>query len=152
MTKEESFEVTDKDKVESDLPIITLNQKSKATIMDKVRWDSHAKLVIIDELTIPPKAVLYFKSVLHVPPPLLNATLKIRRNCGDVFSHCMWSGVGGGAGSVFSYESLFCACFKSHRCTFGLRVLSMIVVPMRCMTISTSLICTVDCLCNVLRF
>lgn len=61
-------------------------------------------------------------------------------------------GVGGGAGSVFSDESLFCACFKSYGCTFGLRFLSMIVVPTRCMTFSTSLICTVDCLCNVLCF
>ena len=100
MTKEESFGVSDKDKVGSDLPIITLNQKSKATIMDKVRWGSHAKLVIIDDLTIPPKTVLYFKSVLHVPPLPLNATLKIRRNCGDVFSHFMWGG-GRGRQRVF---------------------------------------------------
>ena len=103
MTKEESFRVTDKDEVGSDLPIITLNQKSKATIMDKVRWDSHAKLVIIDDLTIPPKTVLYFKSVLHAPPLPLNATLKVRRNCRDVFSHCMW-----GEGPA--------ACFRMNLC------------------------------------
>lgn len=69
MTKEESFGVTEKDKVGSDLPIITLNQGSKATIMDKVRWGSHAKLVIIDDLTIPPKAVLYFKCLTCPPSP-----------------------------------------------------------------------------------
>ena len=67
MTKEESFGVSDKDKVGSDLPIITLNQKSKATIMDKVRWGSHAKLVIIDDLTIPPKQC-YILKVSYMSP------------------------------------------------------------------------------------
>ena len=28
----------------------------QATIMDKIPWDSHAKLVIIDDLTITPKS------------------------------------------------------------------------------------------------
>lgn len=60
MTKEESFGVTDKDKVGSHLPIIPLNQKSKATFVDKTPWDSHAKLVIIDDSTILPKSSAIF--------------------------------------------------------------------------------------------
>ena len=104
MTKEESFGVTEKDKVGSDLPIITLNQRSKATIMDKVRWGSHAKLVIIDDLTIPPKAVLYFKCLTCPPSPTQCNVEGLKKLWGCVFTLY----VGWGEGPA--------ACFRRNLC------------------------------------
>ena len=97
--------------------------------MDKMPWDSHAKLVIIDDLNILlPKAVLYFKSMLHVPPPPPNKMLKVRKYCGDVFStlYVGW-GEGQATNTLSLGESFFCTCLKSHKCTNIPRFLSMIV-------------------------
>ena len=60
--------------------------------MDKILWDSHAKLFnIINDLTIIlPKAVLYFKCLLHVPPPPANAMLKVRNVTGFSTMHVRW--------------------------------------------------------------
>ena len=91
----------------------------------KFSRDSHAKLVVIDDLTITQKQC-YIWSLMHVPLLLSNAMLKVRKRCGMCSQHCMWGG-GRGVPRVLwiSYESLSCACLKTHKDTFVPRILSI---------------------------
>lgn len=90
--------------------------------MDKIPWDSQAKLVIIDDLSITSKSISSFSNPfkpLQTPPPH-SAMLKVRKKM-RVHVFNIAGGMGERLGHVkveYLAGSLFCVFIKRHKCTF----------------------------------
>ena len=77
--------------------------------MDKIPWDSEAKLVIIDDLSITSKSIAIFSSSVTVPSYLTQHNVESQKKM-RVHVFNIVGGMGGGLGHV-KVESRATLCF-----------------------------------------